>query len=141
MYTLIWEHATVYNILINHLGSTIDAKTYPDVTMLFSDLVGFTSICSRASPFIVISMLEALYKEFDEICGSFDVYKVETIGDAYCVASGLHRASVYDAHKVAWMALRMMDICSRHITHDGEKIKVNSRLIHHCHHHQQIMSS
>lgn len=93
--------------------------------MLFSDIVGFTSICSRATPFMVISMLEALYKEFDELCGFFDVYKVETIGDAYCVASGLHRPSQYDAHKVAYMALRMLDICSKHITHDGEKINVS----------------
>ncbi|XP_075149054.1 guanylate cyclase 1 soluble subunit alpha 2 [Haematobia irritans] len=106
------------------LGASIDAKTYPDVTILFSDIVGFTSICSRATPFMVISMLESLYKDFDEFCDMFDVYKVETIGDAYCVASGLHRASIYDAHKVAWMALKMIDACSKHITHDGEQIKM-----------------
>ncbi|XP_016989079.1 head-specific guanylate cyclase [Drosophila rhopaloa] len=106
------------------LGSSIDAKTYPDVTILFSDIVGFTSICSRATPFMVISMLEGLYKDFDEFCDFFDVYKVETIGDAYCVASGLHRASKFDAHKVAWMALKMIDACSKHITHDGEQIKM-----------------
>ncbi|XP_017083291.2 head-specific guanylate cyclase [Drosophila eugracilis] len=106
------------------LGSSIDAKTYPNVTILFSDIVGFTSICSRATPFMVISMLEGLYKDFDEFCDFFDVYKVETIGDAYCVASGLHRASIYDAHKVAWMALKMIDACSKHITHDGEQIKM-----------------
>lgn len=105
-------------------GSSIEAKTYPDVTMLFSDIVGFTGICSTATPFMVISMLEILYKDFDEFCGFFDVYKVETIGDAYCVASGLHRAGVYDAHKVAWMALRMIDACSKHNTHDGQHIRV-----------------
>ncbi|XP_034130211.1 head-specific guanylate cyclase-like [Drosophila guanche] len=66
-------------------------------------------------------MLEGLYKDFDEFCDFFDVYKVETIGDAYCVASGLHRTSIYDAHKVAWMALKMIDACSKHITHDGEQ--------------------
>lgn len=106
------------------LGATIDAKTYPDVTILFSDIVGFTNICSRATPFMVINMLESLYKDFDEFCDMFDVYKVETIGDAYCVASGLHRASNYDAHKVAWMALSMIDACVSHITHDGEQIKM-----------------
>lgn len=106
------------------LGSSIEAKSYPDVTMLFSDIVGFTSICSTATPFMVISMLEQLYKDFDEFCGIFDVYKVETIGDAYCVASGLHRAGVYDAHKVAWMALRMIDACSKHATHDGKHIRM-----------------
>lgn len=106
------------------LGSAIEAKTYPDVTMLFSDIVGFTSICSTATPFMVISMLEILYKDFDEFCGFFDVYKVETIGDAYCVASGLHRAGIYDAHKVAWMALRMIEACAKHNTHDGQHIRV-----------------
>uniref|UniRef100_A0A8W7P289 guanylate cyclase n=1 Tax=Anopheles coluzzii TaxID=1518534 RepID=A0A8W7P289_ANOCL len=106
------------------LGAQIDAKTYPEVTMLFSDIVGFTSICSRATPFMVINMLENLYKHFDELCGFFDVYKVETIGDAYCVASGLHRASIYDAHKVAWMALRMIETCTLYNTHDGQHIKM-----------------
>ena len=113
-----------YNSGFVFVGSSIEAKTYPDVTMLFSDIVGFTSICSTATPFMVISMLEQLYKDFDEFCGYFDVYKVETIGDAYCVASGLHRASIYDAHKVAWMALRMIDACAKHSTHDGQYIRV-----------------
>lgn len=58
------------------LGNEIKAESYPNVTMLFSDIVGFTSICSTASPFTVISMLETLYKDFDEYCGYFDVYKV-----------------------------------------------------------------
>lgn len=106
------------------LGSAIEAKTYDNVTMLFSDIVGFTSICSTATPFMVVGMLEQLYKDFDEFCGYFDVYKVETIGDAYCVASGLHRPSRFDAHKVAWMALRMIDACAKHETHDGHHIKM-----------------
>lgn len=105
-------------------GSTVDAKTYANVTLLFSDIVGFTSVCSTASPFQVINMLESLYKVFDEFCGYFDVYKVETIGDAYCVAGGLHRQNEYDAHKVAWMALRMINACSLHHTPDGNNIQV-----------------
>lgn len=102
----------------------MDAKTYANVTLLFSDIVGFTSVCSTASPFQVISMLESLYKDFDEFCGFFDVYKVETIGDAYCVAGGLHRQNEYDAHKVAWMALRMINACALNQTPDGNNIQV-----------------
>lgn len=105
-------------------GSTVDAKTYSNVTLLFSDIVGFTSVCSTASPFQVINMLESLYKVFDEFCGYFDVYKVETIGDAYCVAGGLHSQNEYDAHKVAWMALRMINACALHHTPDGNNIQV-----------------
>lgn len=112
-------------------GRSVDAQSFPDVTMLFSDIVGFTSICSSATPFQVISMLESLYRVFDEYCGIFDVYKVETIGDAYCVAKGLegtNSKSKYDAHKVAFMAIKMIDACQHHVTHDGKNIRVSFNL-------------
>lgn len=57
-------------------GETIDSKTHDDVTMLFSDIVGFTSICSTATPMMVINMLQNLYNQFDMFCGQLDVYKV-----------------------------------------------------------------
>nr|CAD7453745.1 unnamed protein product [Timema tahoe] len=106
------------------LGETIEAKTHDNVTMLFSDIVGFTSICSTATPMMVINMLENLYNKFDEFCGQLDVYKVETIGDAYCVACGLHKRSSTHAQQIAWMALKMIETCSRHLTHDGKPIKM-----------------
>ncbi|XP_018573701.1 head-specific guanylate cyclase-like, partial [Anoplophora glabripennis] len=57
------------------LGESIEAKTHEDVTMLFSDIVGFTSICSTATPMMVINMLQNLYNQFDIFCGHIDVYK------------------------------------------------------------------
>ncbi|XP_012287287.1 head-specific guanylate cyclase [Orussus abietinus] len=106
------------------LGETIEAKTYPDVTMLFSDIVGFTAICSTATPMMVINMLQNLYERFDIYCGQLDVYKVETIGDAYCVACGLHRNTETHAQQIAWMALKMIQTCSQHLTHDGKPIRM-----------------
>ncbi|XP_069688238.1 head-specific guanylate cyclase [Periplaneta americana] len=106
------------------LGQTIEAKTHDDVTMLFSDIVGFTSICSTATPMMVINMLQDLYNQFDVFCGQLDVYKVETIGDAYCVASGLHKQSPTHAQQIAWMALKMLETCATHHTHDGKPIKM-----------------
>lgn len=106
------------------LGDDIDAKPYSDVTLLFSDIVGFTRICSTATPLQVVTMLEKLYSRFDEFCGFFDVYKVETIGDAYCVASGLERQGDYEAHRVAWMGLSMINACKNYNTHLGEDIQM-----------------
>lgn len=60
-------------------GETIEAKTYPEVTMLFSDIVGFTEICSTATPMMVINMLQNLYEQFDSFCGQLDVYKVRVL--------------------------------------------------------------
>ena len=57
-------------------GESIEAKTHEKVTMLFSDIVGFTSICSTATPFMVVNMLQNLYTKFDAFCGQLDVYKV-----------------------------------------------------------------
>jgi hypothetical protein len=48
------------------------------VTMLFSDLVGFTAICSTATPMEIISLLQSLYTQFDVLCGDLDIYKVIT---------------------------------------------------------------
>jgi len=57
-------------------GEMIEAKTHEDVTMLFSDIVGFTSICSTATPMMIVTMLQNLYTQFDEFCGQLDIYKV-----------------------------------------------------------------
>ncbi|XP_063384665.1 head-specific guanylate cyclase [Cydia fagiglandana] len=106
------------------LGEKIEAKSHDDVTMLFSDIVGFTSICATATPMMVIDMLEDLYTVFDVFCEELDVYKVETIGDAYCVASGLHKKIDTHAPQIAWMAMRMVETCAQHFTHEGHPIKM-----------------
>ncbi|XP_044156123.1 guanylate cyclase soluble subunit alpha-1 isoform X2 [Bufo gargarizans] len=105
-------------------GQTVKAKKFNNVTMLFSDIVGFTAICSHCSPMQVITMLNELYTLFDFQCGELDVYKVETIGDAYCVAGGLHKDSDTHAFQVALMALKMMELSDKVTSPHGEPIKL-----------------
>ncbi|KAL5013034.1 hypothetical protein ScPMuIL_011585 [Solemya velum] len=105
-------------------NQSVEPTKVHDVTMLFSDIVGFTAICSNCSPLAVINMLSSLYTQFDNCCGTLDLYKVETIGDAYCVAGGLHRKSAYHAQQIAWMALRMLEITSSEKSPDGNTIKI-----------------
>ncbi|TNN24061.1 Guanylate cyclase soluble subunit alpha-2 [Liparis tanakae] len=57
-------------------GQPVPARKFEDVTMLFSDIVGFTAVCAQCTPMQVISMLNELYTRFDYQCGILDVYKV-----------------------------------------------------------------
>ncbi|KAL1764580.1 guanylate cyclase soluble subunit alpha-2, partial [Sigmodon hispidus] len=105
-------------------GQQVQARKFDDVTMLFSDIVGFTAICAQCTPMQVISMLNELYTRFDHQCGYLDIYKVETIGDAYCVAAGLHRKSLCHAKPIALMALKMMELSEEVLTPDGRPIQM-----------------
>jgi class 3 adenylate cyclase len=65
------------------------ADLFPETTVLFADIVGFTAWSARREPTEVFVLLETLYKSFDAIAAKLGVYKVETIGDCYVAATGL----------------------------------------------------
>ncbi|KAG2448052.1 hypothetical protein HYH02_007079 [Chlamydomonas schloesseri] len=65
------------------------ATSHTCVTILFTDIVGFTDMCSAATPYEVMCFLNSLYSRFDGLVDIYKVYKVETIGDCYMVAGGL----------------------------------------------------
>jgi len=66
------------------------AEHHEDVTILFTDIVGFTKISSTCSPAEVMIMLNKLFSIFDLASERHNIYKVETIGDAYMCAAGLN---------------------------------------------------
>ncbi|XP_055329216.1 atrial natriuretic peptide receptor 1-like [Paramacrobiotus metropolitanus] len=87
-------------------GQNVDPESYDNVTIYFSDIVGFTTISAAGTAMDVVSMLNNLYTTFDNILARFDAYKVETIGDAYMLASGLPvRNGNRHAQQVALVAL------------------------------------
>ncbi|XP_022082934.1 soluble guanylate cyclase 88E-like isoform X2 [Acanthaster planci] len=87
--------------------ATSTCEVFKDVTILFSDVVGFTQICSRIEPMQVVSMLNAMYTKFDQLSEAHEVYKVETIGDAYMIVAGAPIVTKFHAVRVAEMALAM----------------------------------
>jgi len=77
-----------------HRGQTVLDK-FNLVTMFFSDIVGFTSMSGSMRPIQVMKMLNDLYMEFDKLVEKHQVYKVETIGDAYMVVGGAPGKSAF----------------------------------------------
>lgn len=83
--------------------------SYPDVSILFSDLVGFTKMSSEVSATELVKLLNDLFTRFDKRADMLGLEKIKTIGDAYMVVGGLPIPRSDHAELCADMALGMFE--------------------------------
>jgi adenylate cyclase len=88
-------------------GERTIADSYQEVTVLFSDVVGFTAMSALISPTELVIELNKLFRRFDALSIKFGVEKIKTIGDAYMAVGGVPEVVSDHAERVADMALAM----------------------------------
>ena len=110
-------------------GETV-VEEYKNVTIFFSDIVGYTRMSSEMTPIQVMKMLNDLFMEFDKLAEKYNVFKVETIGDAYIAIGGAPNkcSGAEAAEKVALFALDVMKVVSEFETADDAKIFIRAGL-------------
>ena len=105
---------------------------YKDVTILYSDIVGFTGWSSARKPIEVVTMLNKLFTTFDHLCVKNHVYKVHTIGDCYVVLGfadtlqGDKRDAAAECLNMVTMAFDMVKAIKK--VNKDKKMSLNMRI-------------
>lgn len=120
------ERAQSERLLLNVLPPTVSqrlkagenpiADDFSDVSVLFADIVGFTSLTSTMSAHEVISMLSDCFSMLDELVVERGLQKIKTIGDAYMAVGGLPEPM--DDH-----AIRVVDLARAILASESSRIR------------------
>ena len=86
-------------------GESMIAETFPEVTVLFADIVGFTELSARLGPREIVNMLNDVFGRFDRLVVEHNLEKIKTIGDCYMVVGGIPERDPLHCQKVADFAL------------------------------------
>lgn len=89
-------------------GKKVEPEARDMVTIVFSDIVGFTTIASQLSAMAVSEMLDNLYTKFDDLSHKHDVFKVETIGDSWMGVTNLTKDQPDHVERIARFAIDAM---------------------------------
>ena len=126
---LLAEQERSERLLLNVLPASIAARlkqtdgviadAFPEVTVLFADIVDFTRRSERIAPEQVVRLLDDLFSAFDQLAQQQRLEKIKTIGDAYMVVGGLPDPRPDHAEAVAEMALAIRDEVARRFDPSG----------------------
>ncbi|HEV3014922.1 MAG TPA: adenylate/guanylate cyclase domain-containing protein [Actinomycetota bacterium] len=105
-------------------GEEVIADGFPEVTVLFADLVDFTRRSQETTPERVVRVLDDLFSALDQLAERHGLEKIKTVGDAYMAVGGLPEPRPDHAQAVAEMALDVREEVARHLDPGGEPLAV-----------------
>jgi len=100
------------------------AESYPEITILFADLVNFTEFASKTSSVEIVSTLNEVFSFFDGLAEKHGVEKIKTIGDAYMAVAGLPDDKEEHAAQIADLALDMLEGIGKFTWLDGQPLRL-----------------
>ncbi|MEA5420192.1 PAS domain S-box protein [Spirulina sp. CCNP1310] len=100
------------------------AERYDQVTILFADIVDFTSLSAQISPTELVEQLNDIFSAFDQLAEWYNLEKIKTIGDAYMVAGGITATTANHAPAMADMALDMQLAMTQFRQSDGQPYRL-----------------
>ncbi len=86
------------------------ARRYDQVTVMFTDMKGFTQVAEKMTPEELVSELDTCFIHFDEIIGKYGIEKIKTIGDSYMSACGVPSPDKYHAVKAVMAAVEVREL-------------------------------
>ena len=103
---------------------------FDEVTVLFSDLVGFTELAAKISAENLVEKLNQIVSAFDDLTKKHCLEKIKTIGDAYMLVGGLptasknHAETVANAEAVANLSLEMLEAVQQFNQKNNDNFKI-----------------
>jgi class 3 adenylate cyclase len=91
-------------------GERTIVDSFREATVVFADIVGFTSFSANMAPSRTVQLLNDLFSGFDKLAETYQLEKIKTIGDSYMVVGGIPTPDPEHAERCAGMALDMLDV-------------------------------
>ncbi|MEO8588081.1 MAG: adenylate/guanylate cyclase domain-containing protein [Flavobacteriales bacterium] len=89
------------------------ARRHDEVTVMFTDMKGFTKAAEKMSPEELVNELDECFISFDDIIGRYGIEKIKTIGDSYMCACGVPSKDPHHAVKSILAALEVRELMER----------------------------
>jgi adenylate cyclase len=129
------EHARSESLLANILPPRVAARlkdragaeiaeAYPEASILFADMAGFTARASDTAPSELVRFLNGVFTRLDALVEKHGLEKIKTTGDAYMVVSGVPEPRPDHAEALAALALDMRDALHGLVDPKGRPVPV-----------------